>query len=195
MADLIDIEQFYELMDHEFANIQIRHDKSGYRVDRNGIKLHCKYANLKSVDYFHEINQKINFVEFSDLARQHSVIMDKIVQFKNCNLPKCEITKNIRRLHKEIGSELKTKYLDSITIARKIPQVFVNAPEWLSQGASRYVVVVAPISEAIEESKREDVARVLEKLKDDLTCSIPDDLLLSIKIVSVENFLCSTSDN
>ena len=29
---------FFEKMDHEFRFIEIEHDKSGYRVDRTGIK-------------------------------------------------------------------------------------------------------------------------------------------------------------
>lgn len=180
---------FYELMDHEFEGISITHEKLGYRVDRNGIKVHCKYANLKSVDYFHEIDEKTNFIEFSDLARQHASIMERIAHFKKCDLPKREITNNVKRLHKEIGNELKHKYMDSISIIRKVPKVFDDVPEWMTEGNAKYIVVVAPLSSEVNDSEANDIIRILEKLKDDLTCSIPDDLLLSIKILPVDKFL------
>lgn len=185
---MLNIGDYFELMDHEFGNVAIIPNKQGYRVDRDGIKNRCNYANLKSVDYLHESNQQLNFIEFSDLARQHLAIMDKIAEFKACDLEKREITRNIKRLHREIGSEIKTKYMESLCILRKIPKVFENVPAWMLAESGRLVIVVAPPQEDVEESKKEDIVRIFEKLKDDLTCSIPDDIFQSVRVVQVDSF-------
>lgn len=182
------INDYLEFMDHEFTNTDIAPNKKGYKVDRNGIKNRCEYANLKSVDYFHESNERLHLVEFSDLARQHLNILTKIDEFKKCNLCKEEIKRNVKRLHREIGNELKIKYLDSLRIISKIPKVFSDPPEWIRTEAGKLVVVVAPIDASIDESKKEDIARVLEKLKDDLACSIPDDMFVGVQVVQVDSF-------
>ncbi|EMC3642946.1 TPA: hypothetical protein NPM75_003129 [Klebsiella pneumoniae] len=188
MQPLINIDDYFELMDHEFNDVAIRPTKDGYRIDRNGIKNRCNYANLKSVDYLHESNNQLTLIEFSDLAKQHLAILDKIAAFKACNLDKREITRNVKRLHREIGSEIKNKYMDTLCILRKIPNVFHNVPAWMIADSGRLIIVVAPTQDDIEESKKEDIIRVFEKLKDDLTCSIPDDIFRSVKVVQVDSF-------
>ncbi|WP_108700795.1 hypothetical protein [Phytobacter sp. SCO41] len=188
MNPSIDIDAYFEPMDHEFGDIDIKPNKQGYRVDKNGIKLSCCYPNLKSVDYFHGDENILYLVEFSDLARQHLCIMERVRNLKECNLNKNDRTRAIRKLHREIGHELKQKYLESLIILRKIPRIFKNVPEWLIVEKGKFIIVVAPSSIDLEEDKKEDIARILEKLKDDLTCSIPDDIFEGVKIVQVNSF-------
>jgi len=188
VQQLVDIDEYFELMDHEFNEVATTPNKKGYRLDRDGIKNCCNYANLKSVDYLHESNSKLTLIEFSDLAKHHLNILDKISQFKSCNLNKREISRNVKRLHREIVGEIKSKYMDSLFIIRKIPDVFDNIPGWMVAEFGRLIIVVAPSSDDIEKSKQEDIMRVCEKLKDDLVCSIPDDLFHSVKIVQVDSF-------
>lgn len=188
MQQLANVDDFLEFMDHEFNTVAVVPTKQGYRLDRNGIKNCCNYANLKSVDYLHECNEQLNLIEFSDLARQHLAILDKIAEFKACNLDRREITRNIKRLHREIGSEIKTKYMETLCIIRRMPKVFENVPAWMVSDSGRLIIVVAPTQDDVDESKKDDVVRVLEKLKDDLTCSIPDDIFQSVKVVQVDSF-------
>lgn len=188
MASAVDISSYLELMDHEFGGIDIKPSKQGYRVDRGGIKAHCAYPNLKSVDYFHGDNGEMVFIEFSDLAKQHLSILESIEQFKKCNLDKCIIRRNVKRLHREIAHELKQKYMDSLVIIRKVPKVFEGVPDWMRVEAGKVVIVVAPTEHGVDEAKKQDVVRVLEKLKDDLACSIPDEFFVHVKVVQVDSF-------
>lgn len=179
---------FFEKMDHEFRFIEIEHDKSGYRVDRTGIKHHCKYNELKSVDYLYEQENKLCLVEFSDLARQHLSIIDRVKSLNECNLDKNERKLYIKGLYREISSEMRTKYLHSLNILTKMPECLDDVPEWAQKRKAKLWIVVAPTPDEISEEHKTDIVRVLEKLKDDLTRSIPDDLFVSVKVFSVHSF-------
>ncbi|MBN5273465.1 hypothetical protein JY490_05565 [Serratia marcescens] len=179
---------FFEKMDHEFRNIEIEHDKSGYRVDKTGIKHHCKYNELKSVDYLYEQENKLCLVEFSDLARQHLSVLDRVRMLNESNLDKSQRKQYIKGLHKEISSEMRTKYLHSLSILTRMPDCIKDVPEWAQRNKGKLLIVVAPTSEDISDEDKTDIVRVLEKLKDDLTRSIPDDLFVSVKVVAVHSF-------
>lgn len=179
---------FYELMDHEFKDVETIPNKSGYVVDRKGIKLSCKFNTLKSVDYFYEHNEKLQLIEFSDLAKHHISISDQIEQFKKCNLGKNLIRENVRRLHREICNELKTKYLHSLTILQKLPQHIENVPVWAQVDSGKLIIVVAPPPKDMDDSVKQDIFRVLEKLKDDLTSCIPDEIFQGVRVQQVEQF-------
>lgn len=181
--------QFLEVMDHEFRTVEIDHNKTGYRVDKVGIKRHCGYPQLKSVDYFHEKDERLFLVEFSDLASQHISILERIDQLKASNLDKKQRSVFIKSLHREISSEMRDKYLQSLTILNKMSDCIDELPDWALVNKGRLVIIVAPVSDDINDEQKTDIVRVLEKLKDDLTCSIPDDLFLSVKILPVHNFL------
>ncbi|MDN4624699.1 hypothetical protein [Pantoea agglomerans] len=185
MGDFMD---FYELMDHEFKEVEVTPNKSGYVVDRQGIKLCCKFNTFKSVDYLYESNDKLHLIEFSDLAKHHIAVLQKIERFKECNLDKSLIRDNVKRLHREICNEIKTKYIHSLSILKSLPKHVENVPVWAQVDCGRLVIVVAPPPSDMDESGKQDVFRVLEKLKDDLTSSIPDEIFRGVKVQQVENF-------
>lgn len=184
----VNFNDFFEKMDHEFQFIDIDHDKAGYRVDKSGIKHCCQYNELKSVDYLYEQESKLFLIEFSDLARQHVSILERVKLLKESNLDKNQKKIYIKGLYKEISSEMRTKYLHSLTIMTRMPDCIEDVPEWAQRSKGKLLIVVAPTSEDVSDEDKTDIIRVLEKLKDDLTRSIPDELFVSVRVVPVHRF-------
>ncbi|WP_267248514.1 hypothetical protein [Yersinia sp. Marseille-Q5920] len=187
--DMSDFENFAEEMDHEFKSIDVKINKIGYKVDGEGIKYHCKFNEIKSVDYFHNIEDKLHLVEFSDLAMQHTCILQRIKKIKDCDLDKKEKILHIKELHKAIISEMRQKYIDSLTILRYMPKNISNIPAWAVVEKGNYIVIVAPTNDNVEASVKSDIVRILDKLKNDLTTSIPDELFVGVKVVKIDSFL------
>lgn len=187
------ISAFQEKMDHEFDDFpDLKLNALGYKVDgKSGIKKHCKCNDLKSVDYFREINDSSYvMVEFSDLVKQDNQIKAKLASIKASDLDK-PLKKELRKKYfKEIHQELTSKFKDSFSIVgimkddksnlENVPKSFDDTP--------RYLVVVAPIGNQPEE-KRIDVVRLIDEIQNKLTNSLPKQLYLSVKVVPLEAIL------
>lgn len=180
------ISNFLEVMDHEMpehTGLQI--SRSGYKVDGEGIKKHCRFLDLKSVDYF-EINSKhgLVYVEFSDLFAQDIQIQAKIEVITCSDLPS-PMKKELRKVfYTEINKELAQKFKDSQVIHTQMPTKLKNISTAFNEIAM-YVVVVPPI----EASKRTEQIKFIDALKNKLTCALPDTLFTSVIVVPLDKFL------
>ncbi|MDN8598649.1 hypothetical protein Q0A17_04330 [Citrobacter sp. S2-9] len=181
---------FAELMDHEFTNTTQKIEKIGYKVDGKGIKSHCSCTTLKSVDYFHEIEGDMIFIEFSDLESQKSQQAILIDELKKSGMGKGTIRLFVKELHKSISVEMRKKYIDSIHILRCMNGKIVDVPEWASnRDKGKYVIVVAPLPELSPKEKRIELLRLLDKLESDLTLSIPEPLFSGVKVMPLDKFI------
>lgn len=190
------IADFLELMNHEFPAIPLTLNQMGYKVDGNdGIKKHCKLNDLKSVDYFCEQsaqsqNTRCLLIEFSDLSRQQSSILDKIVNIAKSDLPKSQKTQIKKDYYKTIQKELVTKYKDSIHILNNMSDYIDDIPPALAGHHHTFIIVVAPIDKAMPANKRVDIVRFLDELKDKVAQSIPDALYHRVRVSSLKAFSC-----
>lgn len=186
----VSFDSFAENMDHEFRNVDLPINKVGYKVDGEGIKIHCQCRTLKSVDYFHDQNGDIVFIEFSDLAAQNEQIHATIEDVKKSGMQPNNIRQLIGEMHKKIPQEMRKKYIDSIHIMRCMGENITNIPEWASnRGKGKYYIVVAPISELAPETQKGDLVRMLDTLQNRLTESIPDPLFNGVEVIPLNRFI------
>lgn len=141
---------FFEPIDHEmpsFSNISI--NRQAYKVDgTNGIKVHCKGNELKSVDYFdNHPKHGFLYLEFSDLIAQDSEIKNKLKLIKDSDLPE-NLNREIRKkYYKIIHQELVQKIKDSLYLTQEVMDNYItNIPEFVSEKGT-YVIVIAPIED------------------------------------------------
>ncbi|MPW44758.1 hypothetical protein [Acinetobacter guerrae] len=185
------ISTFLEAIDHEMPNYtHIVINRESYKVDGNsGIKVYCSERELKSVDYFDLHPSKgFLYLEFSDLIAQDEQIKEKLKQLDEIQLPK-EIDREIRKqfYNKKIHQELVQKLKDSVYLNSMImPKHIVNIPK-IFETIGHYVIVIAPI----EESKRADVARCIDRWRDAIRTSMPKDMYDSVSIITLDQFLAA----
>ncbi|WP_024433969.1 hypothetical protein [Acinetobacter baumannii] len=183
------ISTFLEAIDHEMPNYtDIVINRESYKVDGDqGIKVHCSERELKSVDYFDSHPTKgFLYLEFSDLIAQDEQIKDKLKQLDEIQLPK-ELDKEVRKqfYNKKIHQELVQKLKDSVYLNTMImPKYVENIPE-IFGSIGHFVVVIAPI----DESKRADVARCIDRWRDAIRTSVPKDMYDSVSIITLDQFL------
>ncbi|MEA5216195.1 hypothetical protein [Enterobacter cloacae] len=181
---------FAEPMDHEFTTSTISIKKIGYKVDGTGIKTHCSCHTLKSVDYFHEDEGDITLIEFSDLEAQNAQILSRIEKLKNSGMAKSDVVKFVKELHRTIPNEMRKKFLDSIHILRCMNDSISDIPEWAAnREKGKYIIVVAPIAELAPPEQKADLVRLLDKLKSQLTLSIPDPLFKGVNVLPLDRFI------
>uniref|UniRef100_UPI001643E889 hypothetical protein n=2 Tax=Yersinia TaxID=629 RepID=UPI001643E889 len=72
---------------------------------------------------------------------------------------------------------------------RYMPKNISNIPAWAVVEKGNYIVIVAPTNDNVEASVKSDIVRILDKLKNDLTTSIPDELFVGVKVVKIDSFL------
>lgn len=180
---------FAEPMDHEFRSVDIKIEKVGYKVDGKGIKFHCSCRTLKSVDYFHEHNNKLSLVEFSDLASQHEQILRRVEKLKKCNLERSEVRRFVKDLHSTITQEMRKKYLDSLHIIDCMQQYFTELPTWIQDSKGKYLIVIPPIVNDAPEEKKAEISRMVDTLKDNLSLSIPEHLYNGVQVIQLPDFL------
>jgi hypothetical protein len=185
------ISTFLETINHEMPNhTNIVIDRESYKVDgEDGIKVHCSDRELKSVDYFDSHpNKGFLYLEFSDLIAQDEQIKEKLKLLDDIKLPKA-IDKDIRKefytkkIHQELVQKLKDSvYLKSIVM----PKYIENIPEDF-QTIGHYVVVIAPI----EESKRADIARCIDRWRDAIRTSVPKEMYNNVSIIPLDQFIAA----
>lgn len=179
------ISTFLEPIDHEMPTCcNIKTNREAYKVDGNhGIKVHCCERELKSVDYFDDHPDKgFIYLEFSDLIAQDNQIKVKLEQIQNSDLPK-ELNIELRRsFYKVIHQELVQKIKDSVYLRNLImPNHVKNIPSTFSE-IGKYVVVIAPI----EEGKKADIARCIDRWKQSILNSIPKDMHNGVFILPLD---------
>lgn len=186
----IPFESFAEKMDHEFTGTELKIEKIGYKVDGKGIKTHCSCSTLKSVDYFHQDENKVSLIEFSDLHAQHTQISCKIEKLNASDMEKADKRLFIKEQYKIIPQEMRKKYIDSIHILKCMNGKISEIPEWaMAQEKGKYIIVVAPISELAPPEQRAEVIRMLDNLQNNLALSIPDPLFDGVSVIPLTRFL------
>lgn len=186
----VDFSTFAEPMDHEFTNSEQQITKVGYKVDGQGIKVHCACQTLKSVDYFHEEHGDVTLIEFSDLLAQKNQIMSRIEKLKQSGMEKGEVVRFVKELHKTIPNEMRKKYIDSLHILRCMNAALINIPEWAAnREKGKYVIVVAPLTELAPPDQRADLVRLLDTLQSQLTLSIPEPLYSGVNVMPLDRFV------
>ncbi|ELK2279567.1 hypothetical protein RUZ38_004363 [Vibrio vulnificus] len=185
------ISEFFEVMDHEFPEIETSLELQGYKVDgNNGIKKHCKFNDLKSVDYLSVHDTKgFLLVEFSDLWKQNITIQEQALRIKQSNLPKSDKQALRRELFKAINKELCTKFKDSLTILQAMQVDVKNIPTEFYNERPKYIIVVAPINEQDTLEKKQEILRFLDILKDKVAQSIPAPLFNRVSIIPLQSFV------
>lgn len=183
------ISTFLEPINHEMPNyISIVIERESYKVDgNNGIKVFCEQRELKSVDYLDSHPSKgFLYLEFSDLIAQDEQIKGKLKKLDESEIDR-KIDKEVRKeyynkkIHKELVQKLKDSvYLNSVIMPNRI----VNIPE-IFKTMGHYVVVIAPI----EESKRADAARCIDRWRDAIRTSVPKDMYNNVSIITLDQFL------
>lgn len=179
------ITTFLEPINHEMpSHSEIITKRDAYKVDgKQGIKVHCREPELKSVDYFDDHPDKgFIFLEFSDLIAQDDQIKVKLEEIQKSNLPK-ELNVEIRKqFYKIIHQELVQKIKDSVYLRNLImPKHVENIPITFNQ-IGKYVVVIAPI----EDGKKADIARCIDRWKQSILNSIPKDMHEGVFILPLD---------
>ena len=189
------LNDFLELMDHEFGEIGIELGVYGLKVDgdNNGLKQHCNLNKLKSVDYIYKENNKFPLIEFSDIYRQQNAILAEIDQLKSCDLSRSLRTDLVKERHKKILSELVQKFKDTLTIISKLHNHISDIPENLQNQSQEYRIVYAPFHPEIAEDKKQDLVRFLDRLKDNITTAIPNEMCERVRVIHIANFLTCNS--
>jgi hypothetical protein len=182
------LNDFRERINHEFDDIAITLTIFGLKIDGDGLKKHCKLNALKSVDYIYPKNNKFPLVEFSDLARQKNQILQHITEIKSSQGLSSSLKRElILKKHKEVHTELVQKYKDTLTIISNLTKYISDVPENL-QNKNKYYIVVAPFHAEIEDSRKPEIARFLDALKDKITLAIPDEIFVGVEVIRIEDF-------
>lgn len=123
-------EDFKEQMQHEISSCCIILSSYGYKLDgNNGIKTKLRIVDSgnnspKSFDYIQLYNNKIFFIEFSDLEAQYSQLNGRHsnVQERIKNLPLCDYKSinKILKAERQIEDEVTGKINDTDFILREI---------------------------------------------------------------------------
>lgn len=190
------LNDFFELMKHEFPDIDITLNVSGFKVDGkgNGLKIHCGLNNLKSVDYIHKKNNNyFQLIEFKDIYRKQNT---KMIHVENLNTPSFdefnnnEHSKKIRNidLDNDIKNELVQKYIDTLTMINQMHNYLTDIPEGLQNNPHRYYIVVAPFHSEIPGERRSILSRLLAQMKSRIKLEIPDELFLDVELIQIEAF-------
>ncbi len=184
------LNDFLELMNHEFGEIGIELTVYGIKIDgiEDGLKQHCRLNNLKSVDYIYPKNSKFPLVEFSDICRQQHNILGDIDDIKKCNLQQKLRTDLIKGKHKIVCQELAGKLKDTLTIINKLHNHVSDIPENLQNKSHPYYIVYAPFHIEIDGNRKQDLSRFLDDLASKITSAIPDEMFEIVKIISIETF-------
>lgn len=191
-VEIIDIQQHFEKMNHEFPRVEITLDKFGYKIDgKNGIKFYCKLGALRSADYIEDKVEKIAFVEFTDVARQFN---RKIEERKVIKGAKFEEPKG-KRIGSDlcqssidsVQSEIIQKFRDSIHILHKARNVYKGRPASFDL-SPQAILVTAPISDEDQPCNREEVSRLLNTLKDKLVLGLPEGLFAKIHVMDIHSY-------
>ncbi|WP_436873221.1 hypothetical protein [Acinetobacter haemolyticus] len=184
------ITTFLEDIDHEMPSYcHMSTNREAYKVDgTRGIKVYCGEQELKSVDYYDDHPEKgFIYLEFSDLIAQDNQIKVKLEKIQESDLPK-ELNKEIRKqYYRVIHQELVQKIKDSVYLRNLImPNHVKNIPDTFTE-IGKYVVVIAPI----EEGKKADVARCIDRWKQSILNSIPKDMHQGILILPLDIYINS----
>lgn len=188
---VVKFEDFAEHMLHEFRDVETQIDKVGYKVDGEGIKTHCKCRTLKSVDYFHQHDSDLSFIEFSDLPAQHDQIKRRIACLEESNLDRKVRVRFIKDISSTIHQEMRKKYIDSLHIITGMEGAIDEIPEWVKKNKGKYFIVVPPMLNEAPEEKRAEISRMLDMLKNDLSLAIPEHLFVSVSVTQLPDFLSS----
>lgn len=180
------ISTFLESIDHEMPKFsEINIDRKAYKIDGNqGIKLHCKKGELKSVDYFdnHPVKGFL-YLEFSDLMANDEFIAAKLADIEKSNLP-FKLTKELRQHYcSKIQRELVQKLKDTLHLQKLMNSYLENIPECF-QTLGKFVIVIAPI----EQGKRTDVIRCIDRWRSAILTSMPKGMFDDVIFITLDVF-------
>jgi hypothetical protein len=183
------LNDFIELMDHEFEDVKIKLTKEGIKLDgnTNSLKNHCKLNAYKSVDYIYFKDNTYPLIEFSDIGRQQNKILEEIDKIKKSDLDTNLRSKIIREFHKKVHKELVEKYKDTLSIISRIDTHVSEIPTNLKKQSYIYNIVVPPLHNEICDKKLE-VARFLDDLESKITLAIPDEIYEKVQIILIDIF-------
>ena len=145
----------------------------------------------KSIDYIAS-NESLALVEFTDLYSQQNDIIKQTGELYESNFSNRQTRKINKKNWGTIQKELTDKYKDTCLIIEEMQKtalcVDLKAQYQDNLAPRKYWVIVAPFHPDIEEGNKEDLMRFLEKLKDNITTSLPKAWNVRVKIISINNF-------
>lgn len=124
------LKDFLKQMDHEIPSCCIQLSSNGYKIDgTDGLKTKLRIVDScgktpKSLDYIREYNNKLFFIEFSDLVSQHKQQQNtyKIIKgsLKKCYKSERKRLNRILSFSTQIKDEISQKINDTDFILREI---------------------------------------------------------------------------
>lgn len=181
---------FRELLDHEFRNVEPLVSMYGIRLDKSdGVKEAFGLQDLKSADYFANIKDTDIVLEFSDLGSQVDRVLNQIAEIKKSDISsglKKEVAGNFR---KSVAQEARNKYVSTCllfsTLRDNCQDRVTDVPE-LPDGC-KFIVVYAPFRDELSTSDT-DIARFIEYMRDNLVTMIPDEICNKVEVLPLDLF-------
>lgn len=182
----------YEKMNHEFPRVDVVLEKYGYRVDgEHGIKVLCELINLKSTDYFEDKRERIGFIEFSDVRRQFNRKLGEVEVLRRAKFPD---DRNGKRISSDVydghlrlvRQEVTEKFKDTLHILNEVRERYESPPHSFYE-KPHAVLVLAPACDE-DYCQRDEVARLLDSLKNHLVMNLPDGLFQKVHVLDVNEY-------
>lgn len=179
-----------ETMKHELDRTSGVLESIGYRVDgEKGVKSVVGLEQRKSVDYFFEIKNKCQFLEFTDLARGQEDLLgiEEFIKGAQKTLQKIKLSKLVKQ---DSRRELVEKFKDSKDIFIKIPIHYQNIPEtFVNFEAKIFYIVHAPINDELSRVEKATIARFLSTLQGQVSNCLEDDICERVKLILLDQFI------
>lgn len=202
------INEFCEVLDHEFRAVEPLTDIEGIKIDgEEGLKVHCKAGKLRSVDYLITLKGEPHFIEFSDITGQindllnEKSLLNQALREKDANEDKSARThkrKLLKKLSKDrdqkVRYETGTKYKDTYLLFLIAPNYLSDVPA-LAEGCPLLVIYSDLESHCDKQhptknfsNNEHEIMRFMDYLEDSVVDMIPDAMFKGVKFLSLSEF-------